>query len=105
MERTFLREQAGILASRLVPDAPCPVCGSRTHPAPAALSEEAVTEQQLEQARSAAETARRKAVDERKICFAARGGGDFEGAAFAGCGGGARRGAGGRSARSAFCGA
>ena len=32
MERTFLREQAGILASRLVPDAPCPVCGSRTHP-------------------------------------------------------------------------
>ena len=34
------------------------------HPsAPAALSEEAVTEQQLEQARSAAETARRKAVE------------------------------------------
>ena len=63
MERAFLREQAGILASGLVPDAPCPVCGSRTHPAPAALSEEAVTEQQLEQARADSETARRKAVE------------------------------------------
>lgn len=62
-ERAFLCEQAGVLAQALAPGAPCPVCGSREHPAPAALSGAAVTEQQLEQARTAAGTARREAAE------------------------------------------
>lgn len=62
-ERAFLCEQAGILAATLTHGAPCPVCGSREHPAPAALSDGAVTEQQLEDARNAAAKAQKIASD------------------------------------------
>ncbi|MDD6034546.1 MAG: SMC family ATPase, partial [Oscillospiraceae bacterium] len=47
-QRRFLSEQAGILAASLIDGEPCPVCGSRTHPAPAAACTNAPTEQQLE---------------------------------------------------------
>lgn len=40
----FLEEQAGILAQNLKDNVPCPVCGSCSHPAPAVLSESAVSE-------------------------------------------------------------
>ena len=40
----FLREQAGIMARTLRKDAPCPVCGSLTHPNPARQSDEAPSE-------------------------------------------------------------
>ena len=59
--RAFLEEQAGILAAGLQADMPCPVCGSKAHPSPAVLSENAVTEAQVEQKkadRSAAEEKR-----------------------------------------------
>ncbi|MGM9612582.1 MAG: SbcC/MukB-like Walker B domain-containing protein, partial [Butyricicoccus sp.] len=62
-ERAFLCEQAGILAATLAPGVPCPVCGAREHPAPAALSAGAVTEQQLEQARNAAAKAQKDASE------------------------------------------
>ena len=62
--RSFLSEQAGILAAHLAEGEPCPVCGSVHHPSPAALSENAVTEQEVEdakQAREQAEQAREEA--------------------------------------------
>lgn len=43
--------QAGILALSLEEGVPCPVCGSRVHPAPASLAEAHVTEEELEQAK------------------------------------------------------
>ncbi|QAT50654.1 SMC family ATPase [Caproiciproducens sp. NJN-50] len=46
-ERAFLRQQAGLLASGLADGAPCPVCGSTSHPRPAVLDGPAVTEEQL----------------------------------------------------------
>lgn len=51
MQERFLREQAGILAKeKLVSGRPCPVCGSIEHPAPAVLSSEAPTEEQVREA-------------------------------------------------------
>ncbi len=38
-EQRFYRAQAGILAGELTPGKPCPVCGSRDHPAPALREE------------------------------------------------------------------
>ncbi len=57
--RAFLSEQAGILAQALKEGAPCPVCGSRSHPDPAELSDCAPTEAELKQAKENADTKRR----------------------------------------------
>ncbi|MBO6010328.1 MAG: SMC family ATPase, partial [Oscillospiraceae bacterium] len=48
--RAFLSEQAGVLAQTLADGEPCPVCGSREHPSPAALSEHAPTREQVKAA-------------------------------------------------------
>ena len=53
----FLNEQAGIIASRLTPGAPCPVCGSTEHPQLAALSAKAPTEADVKKAKTAYEKA------------------------------------------------
>ncbi len=61
MYEAFLKEQAGILAENLSAGCPCPVCGSTVHPDPAKLSDHAVTELEVEQAkktRAAAEETR-----------------------------------------------
>ena len=59
LQERFLCEQAGILAKeRLIPGAPCPVCGSIEHPAPAVLPEDAVTELQVKEAQNAWERTR-----------------------------------------------
>ena len=47
-EDQFFREQAGILAERLKPNTPCPVCGSKEHPHPAQKSASVLTQQELE---------------------------------------------------------
>lgn len=61
--RAFLSEQAGILAQTLEEGAPCPVCGSRSHPSPATLSETAPTEAELKKAKADADNKRQLAAD------------------------------------------
>lgn len=48
---TFVAEQAGIMAATLQENMPCPVCGSTIHPRKATLSEKAVTQVQVNQAK------------------------------------------------------
>ena len=59
--QAFLDEQAGILAQKLADGQPCPVCGSLTHPTPAQLSPGAPTEEELNRAKQAWETAQQTA--------------------------------------------
>jgi len=47
-DEIFKRQQAGIMASTLKENEPCPVCGSLHHPKLARLSSEVLTSQQLE---------------------------------------------------------
>ncbi|MBR2942287.1 MAG: SMC family ATPase [Clostridia bacterium] len=72
--RAFLDEQAGLIASTLVPLMPCPVCGSIEHPRKAALSAHAPTEadvrrakQEYEKAQANTEAASRLAGTQRGI--------------------------------------
>lgn len=64
--RAYLMEQAGILASSLQENQPCPVCGSLNHPHPAVLSEHAVSRETVErlkkEAADAAQAQREEAV-------------------------------------------
>ena len=55
LQTAFLDAQAGILARRLQPQRPCPVCGSLDHPSPAVTPPEAPTEALVRQARKTAE--------------------------------------------------
>ncbi len=57
--RAFLSEQAGIIASTLRDGAPCPVCGSTSHPNLATLSENAPTEAEVKKAKKAYDTAQK----------------------------------------------
>ena len=63
----FLKEQAGILAENLSAGCPCPVCGSTIHPDPAKLSDHAVTELEVEQAKKT----RAAAEEKRDMAYAA----------------------------------
>lgn len=69
--RAYLDEQAGILAAGLKEGEACPVCGSLTHPSPAALTDDAPTKQELdsfmEKAEKAAEDMRRASVDAGRV--------------------------------------
>jgi exonuclease SbcC len=60
IEEAFLRGQAGILAKNLVPEKPCPVCGSVEHPAPARLADEGLSESQLKKAKDVLDKVRAK---------------------------------------------
>ena len=46
----YYRSQAGLLAAELKDGAPCPACGSLSHPQPAQLTDEAVTREAMERA-------------------------------------------------------
>lgn len=67
MYEAFLKEQAGILAENLSAGCPCPVCGSTIHPDPAKLSDHAVTELEVEQAKKT----RAAAEEKRDLAYAA----------------------------------
>ena len=67
MYEAFLKEQAGILAENLSAGCPCPVCGSTIHPNPAKLSDHAVTELEVEQAKKT----RAIAEEKRDLAYAA----------------------------------
>ena len=51
--------RAGLLAARLKEGIPCPVCGSVHHPSPAALPEEAISEEDVKVAREKSEQLRK----------------------------------------------
>lgn len=61
MNKAFLDEQAGILATALREGEPCPVCGSCNHPDPAKPSDGAPSEEELNKAKLAFEKASAKA--------------------------------------------
>jgi exonuclease SbcC len=63
LEEAFLRNQAGIMAQGLEEGKPCPVCGSKIHPAPATLADREVTEATLKKAREARNKAQVKRED------------------------------------------
>ena len=67
MYEAFLKEQAGILAENLSAGCPCPVCGSTVHPDPAKLSDHAVTELEVEQAKKT----RAAAEEKRNLAYVA----------------------------------
>lgn len=67
MYEAFLKEQAGILAENLSAGCPCPVCGSTVHPDPVKLSDHAVTELEVEQAKKT----RAAAEEKRDLAYAA----------------------------------
>lgn len=71
--RSFLDAQAGILARTLAEGEPCPVCGSHSHPAPAACSEQAPDQTELETAERTAKHAQQQAADMSAVAGRLRG--------------------------------
>lgn len=63
MDEAFRHGQAGILASKLEEGMECPVCGSKSHPNKAELSDDVPSEQELNAAKKKAEEARNKATE------------------------------------------
>lgn len=57
LELAWHQNQAAILAARLQPDHPCPVCGSHSHPSPARSEEQIITDQMLQEARQSVQSA------------------------------------------------
>lgn len=58
LERLWLDEQAGVLAAGLADGAPCPVCGSTSHPSPAEMSQSAPNESEVKAAKALREKLR-----------------------------------------------
>ena len=73
LNKAFLDEQAGILASKLSEGTPCPVCGSITHPAKAEKSLDAPTEEQVNTAKEQADTAQSEATEKSSIASTLKG--------------------------------
>lgn len=62
LERAFLDGQAGVLAMRLEPGKPCPVCGASEHPNPACTYAEVPEQSEVERAKEKAEHMRKQAA-------------------------------------------
>lgn len=72
LQKAFLDEQAGILAATLSEGTPCPVCGSKNHPAPAPSSDTAPTEEQLKAAKADADAKQQNTTQASADCAAAK---------------------------------
>lgn len=68
MRKAFMDEQAGILASELEDEKPCPVCGSIHHPNPAKKSAKAPGESELNDAEKMSAVAQKTAEEKNRIC-------------------------------------
>lgn len=68
-EAVFYAAQAGILAAKLQPQQPCPVCGSFTHPQLATLTSVAPTQEQLEKIKFEKEQQRTLAETIKAVCL------------------------------------
>lgn len=53
--KAYMNDQAGVIAKTLVEGEKCPVCGSRSHPQPAAYSEDAPSKDELDIAKQEAD--------------------------------------------------
>lgn len=71
--KAFLNEQAGILASQLKENSPCPVCGSTVHPNIAKKSESAPTEEELKTAKQKSDKAQSCAANASNVCAVIKG--------------------------------
>ncbi len=73
LNRAYLEAQAGILASELKDNSPCPVCGAVDHPNPAIRPESAPTKEELDHAKDLAEQAKQAAAETLQIAGKKRG--------------------------------
>ncbi len=73
MEKAFFDGQAGVLATCLVENAPCPVCGSTSHPKPANMPDEAPTKETLDKAKNAVEELEEKMQLKRQMAAMLKG--------------------------------
>lgn len=71
--RIFIKEQVGLIAEKLREKEPCPVCGSLEHPRKAGLSDEAVTQQEVEEAKKQREEADVFLNQKRESCQESKG--------------------------------
>lgn len=55
MEKAFFDGQAGVLATHLVEDSPCPVCGSLSHPKPAIMPKSVPIKEELDKEKKVVE--------------------------------------------------
>jgi len=68
LQDLYLDAQAGVLAQRLVPGKPCPVCGSSEHPSPMPLADHVPDKKQLDKAKKTADQARSLAEEASAAC-------------------------------------
>lgn len=72
LSNAYLADQAGILADRLQPGQPCPVCGSTEHPRRAAHIDQAPDKAQVDEAAQRRDRAERAASEAAGVCAAAQ---------------------------------
>ncbi len=73
LNKRFLDGQAGIMASVLQEGAPCPVCGSISHPNKASVSTAVPTEAELKEAKKSADEKNKKAEEKSADCAKLKG--------------------------------
>ena len=72
-EHRYRHNLAGILSAELEENRPCPVCGSLHHPAPAAVTEEHLTKEKVDQAKKTWLQKQEKTMHQHGETMAARG--------------------------------